>query len=50
MPSMFFSGCLELKKKSCEIPFPRSIVYNDVELEKLGQSYESFFSSKNAES
>ena len=36
-------GCLELKWRSCEIPFPKSIVYSDVVLDKLGQGYESFF-------
>ena len=48
MPSKFIFGCLELKRRSCEIPSPKSIVYNDVVLDKLGQSYESFFPSKNA--
>ena len=49
MPSMFIFRCLKLKRRSCKIPFPKSIVYNDVLLEKLGQSCKSFFPSKNAE-
>ena len=30
---------LQLKMRSCGHPFPKSIVYNDVVLKKLGQSY-----------
>ena len=49
MQSKFIFGCLEVKRRACEIPFAKSIVYSDVELDKRGQSYESFFCSKNAE-
>ena len=38
MPPTFFFGCQQLKRKSCEIPFPKSVVYSDVLLEKLVQS------------
>ena len=34
MPSTFIFGCLELKRRTCEIPFPKSIVYSDVVLDK----------------
>ena len=50
MPSTFIFGCLELKKRSCETPIPKSIVYSDVLSVKLGPRYKSFFPSKNAES
>ena len=49
MPSTFIFGCLELNRRSCENPFPKSIVYSDVELDKLPQTYMSFFPRKNAE-
>ena len=52
MPSIFIFGRLELKKRSCEIPFLKSIVYSDVVLDKLGLMYTSkiFFLAKNLES
>ena len=49
MPSTFIFGCLKLKMRFLEIPFPKSIVYSDLALDKLRQRYESFFSIKNAE-
>ena len=50
MQSTFILACLELKRRSCYIPFPKSIVYSDVVLEKVGQSNKSLFPRKNAES
>ena len=50
MPSTFIFGCLKLKTRFCEIPFPKSIIYSDVVLSKLGHSYESSFPSQNSES
>ena len=47
MPSTFIFGCLELKRRSCKIPFPKSIVYSDLVLDKLGQSCMSFLPRKN---
>ena len=47
MPSTLIFGCLKLKMRFCEIPFARSIVYSDIGLDKLWQSYKSFFPSKN---
>ena len=46
----FVFGRLEIKRRSCEIPFPKSVVYNDAVLNKLEESYKSFFPSKMAES
>ena len=39
----------KIEMKFCEIPFPKSIVYSDVVLDKLWQWYKSLFPSKNAE-
>ena len=39
MQYRFIFGCLELKKRSCEIPFPKNIVYSDVVLDKLKISF-----------
>ena len=50
MPFMFIFGCLELKRRFCEIPFPKSIVYTDVVLDKRGKNYKFLFLSKNAKS
>ena len=50
MPSTLIFDCLEFKRRSCEIPFPKSIVYSVVVLDKLGQSQKIIFSSENAES
>ena len=50
MPSTFIFGGLESKKRSWEIPFPKSTVCSDVMLDKVGLSYKSFFPSKNADS
>ena len=50
MPSMFIFGCPELKKRFCEIPFPKSIVYSDAVLDNLRQRYKSIFPSKYSES
>ena len=47
MPSTFIFGCLELKRRSCEIPFSKTIVYSDALLEKLGEIYKSIFPSRN---
>ena len=46
MPSTLIFGCLELKGRSFEIPFPKSLVYSDEMLGKLGESFESFFSNE----
>ena len=43
MPSTFIFGGLKLKVRFYEIPFPKSIVYSDVVLDKLRQRYKSFF-------
>ena len=38
MPSTFIFGCLDIKRRSCEIPFPKGIVYSDAVFDdKLGQ-------------
>ena len=50
MPSTFIFGCLELKRRSYEILFPKSIVCCDVVSDKLGQRYMSFIPSKIGES
>ena len=50
MPSKFIFDRLKIKKRFCDIPFPKTLVYSDVVLDKLGQSYKAFFLSKNAES
>ena len=50
MPFTVIFGCLELKKRASKIQFPKSIIYSDVVLDKLGQSYKSFVLSKNGES
>ena len=49
MPSKSIFDCIKLKMRFCEIPFPKSIVYSDVVLDKQQQRYESFFPSINAE-
>ena len=46
----FIFGWLELQRRYCEIPFPKTIVYTGVELDKQGRSYKSFFLGENAES
>ena len=48
MPFTLIFGCLELKKRSCQLPFPKSIVCSDVVLDNQGQNYKSFFPGKNA--
>ena len=50
MPSTFVFGCLKLKRRFCEIPFRKSIVYSDVVLDKLRERYKSRLPSINAES
>ena len=42
MLSTFFFGCLELKRRFSEIPFPKSIVLSDLVLDKLRHRYKSF--------
>ena len=37
MSPTFFFGTLELKRRSCQIQFPKSIVYSDVVLD-VGQT------------
>ena len=49
MPSTFIFCWLELKWRSCDIPFPKSIVYSDVLLDKLGQVDLVFLSQQNRE-
>ena len=49
MPSTFIFVCLKLKNRSCEFPFPKSIVYSDVVVDKLGQRYKSLLPRKNPE-
>ena len=53
MPSSFNFWLPKIKKEilwSCDISFLKIIVYSDVVLDKLGQSYKSIFPSKIAES
>ena len=50
MPSALIFGCLKLKMRFCEIPFPKSIIYSDVVLDKLRQTDESFIPISAAES
>ena len=50
MPSTFIFDCLKSKMRFREIPFPKSIVYSDVNLDKLRQRFKSFIPSINTES
>ena len=51
MPSTFIFGCLKLKMRFNEIPFPKSIVYCDEVLDKQEKGrYGSFIPNNNAES
>ena len=47
MASTFIFGWLELKMTFCEIPFPKSIVYSAVVMDKLPQNNKSFFPTIN---
>ena len=41
MPSTFIFGCLKLKMRFCETPFPKSIVYSNLVLGKLRRAFPS---------